>query len=56
MSEVLEGYADESYNLYGRQRMGLVLDCFFQHRLQDLKHVCCSDLKAAGPNKGGKPI
>ena len=52
MSEVLEGYADESYNLYGRQRMGLVLDCFFQHRVQDLKHVYCSDLKAAGPNKG----
>lgn len=56
MSEVLEGDADESYNLYGGQRMGLVLDCFFQPEYKILKHVCCSDPKAAGPNKGGKPI
>ena len=37
MSEVLEGDTDESYNLYEGQRMDLVLDCFFQHRVQDLK-------------------
>lgn len=43
MSEVSEGDADESYNLFGGQRMGLVLDCFFQPEYKILEHVCCSD-------------